>query len=203
MLAFLIGTSIFNIFLGYALAVYLMCVSLLGEAQRRSSRPSSSAGAVLASERHERSDLYPADGDVASRASRRRRKRWRSEPRSGRAILCRPTSLRRWRPPSLPRCQMLHAVDRGPEEMDQQLLAGIEDFRSQLAKLRSETGSEEPKRRPAAQDEVNAQLAAPVTERVQRSPRPRPPCRPAAKRRQRHCERRRHAPRRRRRASVR
>ena len=34
--------------------------------------------------------------------------------------------------------------------MDQQLLAGIEDFRSQLAKLRSETGSEEPKRRPVA-----------------------------------------------------
>ncbi|QDT71572.1 hypothetical protein [Lacipirellula limnantheis] len=151
MLAFLIGTSIFNIFLGYALAVYLMRASLLGEAQRRSSRPSSSAGAVLASERHERSDLYPADGDVASRAS--------SAPAETLAI---GTPKRAGHPlpadvaPAVasaiaaPLPDAAAPVDRGPEEMDQQLLAGIADFRSQLAKLRSETGSDEPKRRPAA-----------------------------------------------------
>lgn len=144
MLAFLIGTSIFNIFLGYALAVYLMRESLTLENHRRQGSYPKTNGAAVGEQR-ERSDLYPSSGAPAPTL----------EPASGST----PSSGNGPTTPSDASAAIANgdaapatadAMDRGPEEMDQQLLAGIADFRSQLAKLRSETGSEEPKRRPVA-----------------------------------------------------
>jgi hypothetical protein len=144
MLAFLIGTSILNIFLGYALAVYLMRESLTLE-NHRSQGSYPKTGGVPVGDQRERSDLYssstaaaPALGPAGG-----------STPNSANA----PTELL-GSPATISSGDVApataDAIDRGPEEMDQQLLAGIADFRSQLAKLRSETGSEEPKRRPVA-----------------------------------------------------
>lgn len=141
MLAFLIGTSIFNIFLGYALAVYLMRES-------------------LTLENHRREESHPRPNGAA--AGRQREQSDRSSPSSAPAPALEPAGQS---PPTAvggptaPSAAVstgdatpatADAIDRGSEEMDQQLLAGIADFRSQLAKLRSETGSEEPKRRPVA-----------------------------------------------------
>jgi hypothetical protein len=144
MLAFLIGTSIFNIFLGYALAVYLMRESLTLENHRSPGSFPNSGNAPVGNHR-ERSELYPAGGEAAA------------APGHANGLATNSANI-----PPTP-ANSLAAIsngdadpasaetsDRGPEEMDRQLLAGIEDFRSQLAKLRSETGSEEPKRRPAA-----------------------------------------------------
>jgi hypothetical protein len=144
MLAFLIGTSILNIFLGYALAVYLMRESLTLENHRRQENyPKIGGGPV--GEQRERSELYPASAATA--------------PAPGQADESAKSSGNGSTPPTTPPATIssgdaaaatAETVERGPEEMDQQLLAGIADFRSQLTKLRSETGSEEPKRRPVA-----------------------------------------------------
>jgi len=140
MLAFLIGTSIFNIFLGYALAVYLMRESLTLENHRRPESYPKPSGAGVGRQR-ELSD--PSLGSSGSTPALE--------------AAGRPTSNAGGSPtaPSAPISSgdapaTADAIERGPEEMDQQLLAGIADFRSQLAKLRSETSSEEPKRRPPA-----------------------------------------------------
>ena len=141
MLAFLIGTSIFNIFLGYALAVYLMRESLTLENHRRpESYPKPSDAGV--GRQREQSDLSPgtSGSTPALEAAGKPTSNAGGCPTASSAAIssgdAAPTTA--------------DAIDRGSEEMDQQLLAGIADFRSQLAKLRSETGSEEPKRRPVA-----------------------------------------------------
>ena len=139
MLAFLIGTSIFNIFLGYALAVYLMRESLTLENHRRQESYPEPNGVAVGRQR-EQSDFSSPSSALASSLE----PAGRSAPNAGGS-------------PTVPSAAVsggdaapatADAIDRGPEEMDQQLLAGIADFRSQLAKLRSETSSEEPKRRP-------------------------------------------------------
>lgn len=144
MLAFLIGTSILNIFLGYALAVYLMRESLTLE-NHRSQGSFPKSGNAPVGEQRERSELYPASSSTATAPGQTDG----STTSSGNGST----------DPSAPPATIgngdaatvtAEAVERGLEEMDQQLLAGIEDFRSQLAKLRSETGSEEPKWRSAA-----------------------------------------------------
>ena len=144
MLAFLIGTSILNIFLGYALAVYLMRESLTLE-NHRSQTSFPKSGNAPVGEQRERSELYPASATTA--------------PAPGQSEGSATSSGNGSTAPSTPPATIssgdaataaAETVERGPEEMDQQLLAGIADFRSQLAKLRSETGSEEPKRRPVA-----------------------------------------------------
>ena len=72
MLAFLIGTSILNIFLGYALAVYLMRESLTLE-NHRSQGSSPKSGDAPVGEQRERSELYPASAthSTGPRAGRR------------------------------------------------------------------------------------------------------------------------------------
>lgn len=141
MLAFLIGTSIFNIFLGYALAVYLMRESLTLENHLRQESHPKPNGAAVGRQR-EQSD-FSSPSTVPAPALEPVS---RSAPNAGGGPTAQaaPISNGDAAPATA------DAIDRGPEEMDQQLLAGIADFRSQLAKLRSETGSEEPKRRPAA-----------------------------------------------------
>jgi hypothetical protein len=144
MLAFLIGTSILNILLGYALAVYLMRESLTLENHRCQGNYPKTGGVPVGNQR-ERSELYPASAATA--------------PAAGQADELAANSGNGSTTPTTPpatsssgdaAAAAAETVERCPEEMDQQLLAGIEDFRSQLAKLRSETGSEEPKRRTVA-----------------------------------------------------
>jgi len=143
MLAFLIGTSILNIFLGYALAVYLMRESLTLENHRRQESFPKSSGAAVGRHR-EQSDLSP--GNSGSTPALEAAGRPASNAGGGpTATSAASAAISSGDAPAT-----VDAVDRGPEEMDQQLLAGIADFRSQLAKLRSETSSEEPKRRPPA-----------------------------------------------------
>jgi hypothetical protein len=141
MLAFLIGTSILNIFLGYALAVYLMRESLTLENHRRSANLSKSPESAGGSSRGQ-SDLYPpSDSPFASTTAPV------GEPqRIGNGSSSAATSAVSG--PSGNEAAVDDGVDRNPEELDQQLLAGIADFRSQLAKLRAEPNSDEPKRRP-------------------------------------------------------
>jgi len=141
MLAFLIGTSIFNIFLGYALAVYLMRESLTLENHRRPESYPKPSGAAVSRQR-ELSDLSPggSGSTPALEAAGRPASNGGGSPTASSAAISSGDAA-----PAT-----ADAIERGPEEMDQQLLAGIADFRSQLAKLRSETSSEEPKRRPAA-----------------------------------------------------
>jgi hypothetical protein len=144
MLAFLIGTSILNIFVGYALAVYLMRESLTSPAARSGGTLSGSNGRLKEGHR-EPSPLYPSNEVPASWADPSTKKEASlngnsTDPAGASSIISSGDVT-----PAAG-----DAVDRGPEEMDQQLLAGIADFRSQLAKLRSETSSEEPKRRPVA-----------------------------------------------------
>ena len=144
MLAFLIGTSILNIFLGYALAVYLMRESLTLENHRSQGSFPNTSGAPVGDQR-ERSELYPSGTATAPAPG----SAGGSTPNFGNgssAALSSPSTISSGEAtPST-----ADTIDRGPEEMDQQLLAGIADFRSQLAKLRSEPSSEEPKRRPVA-----------------------------------------------------
>ncbi len=145
MLAFLIGTSILNIFLGYALAVYLMRESLTLENHRSQGTYPKTSGAPVGEQR-ERSELYPASAEAASAPGQ-------ADGLATNSANVPPAPANS--PVAISSGDVAPATaetsDRGPEEMDQQLLAGIADFRSQLAKLRSETGSEEPKRRPVAQ----------------------------------------------------
>lgn len=144
MLAFLIGTSILNIFLGYALAVYLMRESLTLENHRSQAGYPKTSGVPI-SEQRERSELYPTSTAAASATAQA----------GGSATSSANGSTDPSGPPATiasgdAATATAETIDRGPEEMDQQLLAGIADFRSQLAKLRSEPSSEEPKRRPVA-----------------------------------------------------
>jgi hypothetical protein len=146
MLAFLIGTSILNIFVGYALAVYLMRESLTSPVGRNGDALSRFSGGSKEN-RREPSQLYPSSEAAA--------------PTPGPAIdpsAKKGAGLNGNSNESVGTSSIISngdvpaagdTIDRGPEELDQQLLAGIADFRSQLAKLRAETG-EEPKRRPVA-----------------------------------------------------
>jgi hypothetical protein len=148
MLAFLIGTSILNIFVGYALAVYLMRESLTSQVNQSGgnlSRPNDGS-----SENHrDQSQLYPSNEAVApspslatdSTANKGADLNGYSGDQTGASSTnSNGNAVSTAGDP----------IDRGPEEMDQQLLAGIADFRSQLAKLRAEPNSEEPKRRPVS-----------------------------------------------------
>jgi hypothetical protein len=142
MLAFLIGTSILNIFLGYALAVYLMRESLTLENHRGSANLSKSPEPAGGSSRGQ-SDLYPpSDSPFGSTTA----------PRGEQPPTANESSNAANSGVSGPSGDEAAAadggVDRNPDELDQQLLAGIADFRSQLAKLRAEPNSDEPKRRP-------------------------------------------------------
>jgi len=147
MLAFLIGTSILNIFVGYALAVYLMRESLTAPVERSGGNLSRFSGGSKEN-RREPSQLYPSSEVAAPTpglatdpsANKGASLNGNSNESSGTSSTISNGDV----PPAAG-----DTVDRGPEEMDQQLLAGIADFRSQLAKLRAETG-EEPKRRPVA-----------------------------------------------------
>jgi hypothetical protein len=142
MLAFLIGTSILNIFLGYALAVYLMRESLTLENHRRSANLSKSPEPVGGPARGQ-SDLYPpSDSPFASTAAPAGEQQRIGNGSSNAATSGVSGASGGEAAPA-------DGVDRNPEELDQQLLAGIADFRSQLAKLRAQPTSEEPKRRPA------------------------------------------------------
>jgi hypothetical protein len=144
MLAFLIGTSILNIFIGYALAVYLMRESLTLENHRRQGNYPKPTGVPVEDQR-ERSELYPAS--TAATSAPGQAGRLATNPGNGSTDpLASPATISSG--DATP--GTADTIDRGPEEMDQQLLAGIADFRSQLAKLRSEPSSEEPKRRPVA-----------------------------------------------------
>ena len=144
MLAFLIGTSILNIFVGYALAVYLMRESLASPVDRSGGILSSSNGRLKEGHR-EPSPLYPSHEVPASSADPSTKKGASLNGNSTDPAGASSTISSGDAAPTAG-----DAVDRGPEEMDQQLLAGIADFRSQLAKLRAETSSEEPKKRPVA-----------------------------------------------------
>lgn len=138
MLAYLIGTSILNVFLGYALAVYLMRESMAAENLHAIKRPErdESAGSRGASTIHSYSSSSPEGQpptEVPTRDSSNA-----SGTREGAATA------------SDDAVQSEEGLDRGPEQLDQQLLAGIADFRSQLAKLRAQTDTDEqPRRRPA------------------------------------------------------
>ncbi len=148
MLAFLIGTSILNIFVGYALAVYLMRESLTSAVDRSGGILSSSNGRLKEGHR-EPSPLYPSNEVPASSADPA------ADPSAKKgASLNGNSTVPAGASSTISSGDVTptpgDAVDRGPEEMDQQLLAGIADFRSQLAKLRAETSSEEPKKRPVA-----------------------------------------------------
>jgi hypothetical protein len=147
MLAFLIGTSILNIFVGYALAVYLMRESLASPADRSGTLSKSSGGS--SDNRREQSQLYPSnEAAAASPALAADPSAKKGASLSGDSSDPAGASSTISSGDAAPTAG--DAIDRGPEEMDQQLLAGIADFRSQLAKLRAETTSDEPKRRPVA-----------------------------------------------------
>jgi hypothetical protein len=141
MLAFLIGTSIFNVFLGYALAVYLMRDSLALENQRRQQRSPQPNG-VATSDRNERNEAPPA---TAADGSFDQTTPAEQQPASTLAEPAAASAENNGRADA-----DRGEASEGADDLDQQLLAGIADFRSQLAKLRSETGDEEPKRRPVA-----------------------------------------------------
>jgi hypothetical protein len=144
MLAFLIGTSILNIFVGYSLAVYLMRESLTSPTDRSGGILSRSNGRSKEG-RREPSSLYPSNEAAAFSPDLATQK---GASLNGNPSDQAATSTTISSGDAAPNTG--EAVERGPEEMDQQLLAGIADFRSQLAKLRAETTSEEPRRRPAA-----------------------------------------------------
>lgn len=142
MLAFLIGTSILNVFIGYALAVYLMRAShepLERPASPQVKAPTPAATSTLA--RGESIKAAQDDYDSASAMEADLKGSGRSSIGSTTEVA--PSENGESSPDSA-------GDNRGADEMDQQLLAGIADFRSQLAKLRSESGTEDPKRRPAA-----------------------------------------------------
>lgn len=136
MLAFLIGTSILNIFLGYALAVYLMRESLTVENHRLASQLNSNGAA--GGRQREQSDLYSSDGETPETAAVNSQPLPAGEADSGDAAPNRPGQPSGETPSA-------EDVNRSAEDLDQQLLAGIADFRSQLAKLRAESTTEEPK----------------------------------------------------------
>ena len=147
MLAFLIGTSILNIFVGYALAVYLMRESLTSPAGRSGGALSRFSDGSKEN-RREPSQLYPSSEAAAPTPG------LATDPSAEKgASLNGNLNESSGTSSTISNGDVPAAgdtIDRGPEEMDQQLLAGIADFRSQLAKLRAETTSEEPKRRPVA-----------------------------------------------------
>ena len=132
MLAFLIGTSILNIFLGYALAVYLMRESLTVE--NRSLAKQLKGSNTPGGRQREQSDLYPPDGETFEAVADSQQL-----PAASADVVPTPPGEASGETPAG------EGVNRSAEELDQQLLAGIADFRSQLAKLRSESTTEEPK----------------------------------------------------------
>lgn len=131
MLAYLIAISILNILLGYALAVYLMRASQSAEfaqrsmeaSKRDSHSPDSSAAFVSTS-----TSTSTPGGSVFSREPSRDVNN--VQPVQA-AVTATPTEA-----------TAADASRQSSEETDAQLLAGIADFRSQLAKLRSSTTME-------------------------------------------------------------
>jgi hypothetical protein len=159
MLAFLIGTTILNLFLGYALAVYLMRASQDAE-YRPQPRPADRPGMG-----EQASGLFADAAETSAAASA-----GQAVPENQAATTAAGLTAEQSTSARTPNAAAPLAADgttpsaatvgagddsitrsEGSEELDQQLLAGIADFRSQLAKLRSETGQpEEGKRRPVA-----------------------------------------------------
>lgn len=138
MLAFLIGTSILNIFLGYALAVYLMRESLTLENHRLAGQLKSSDAA--GGRQREQSDLYPSDHETFDRDAADK-----NQLHSAGSTAESVDASQSPRTTANGEAASAEDINRSAEELDQQLLAGIADFRSQLAKLRSESTTEEPK----------------------------------------------------------
>jgi hypothetical protein len=130
MLAYLIGTSILNIFLGYALAVYLMRESM---AAAHSLAPKESFGSPLPPLGESREAPTHAGGPPTPAPTTEFSGREGSS--SAGSTSSDPTAI--------------DAANFGAEQLDQQLLAGIADFRNQLAKLRAQADpDEQPRRRP-------------------------------------------------------
>ncbi|BBO31114.1 hypothetical protein [Lacipirellula parvula] len=159
MLAFLIGTTILNLFLGYALAVYLMRASQDAE-YRPQPRPAdrsstseqasglfadpttSSANSTQTATDNQAATTAAAGGTTTEQAASGQTPS--ASTATATAGAASTTATAGTGEDGVARAD-------GSEELDQQLLAGIADFRSQLAKLRSETGQpEEGKRRPVA-----------------------------------------------------
>ena len=123
MLAYLIAISILNILLGYALAVYLMRASQSAEFAQRSMEAAKRAPHSL--ERSAAPASTPEDSVFAHEPARDAN----AIPPARAATATEATSS--------------DVLRQSSEDTDAQLLAGIADFRSQLAKLRSSTAMEQ------------------------------------------------------------
>lgn len=129
MLAYLIATSILNVLLGYALAVYLMRATEAAEFTKGHSERATGLG--QSSSRNQSGSATAARSDSSMPIE---------------TIREAPVATRR--APPLPKgssapevAPLAPARDEAADE--QQLIAGIADFRSQLARLRSDTSMEE------------------------------------------------------------
>lgn len=126
MLAYLIAISILNILLGYALAVYLMRASLSAEFTQRSIDAS------------KRSPQSPASGEGSHSASATGGSVFPQGTSHGvRDAQAAPATAATMATTTPAGASVAEISRRSSEETDAQLLAGIADFRSQLAKLRS------------------------------------------------------------------
>ena len=131
MLAYLIAISILNILLGYALAVYLMRASQSAEFAQRS---------MDASKRYPQSTGSDAAGHSASTTAG---SVFAPESSHVAAAPSAPAPAAASSPTAKAKEALSgDASRRSNEETDAQLLAGIADFRTQLAKLRSSTTME-------------------------------------------------------------
>ena len=156
MLAFLIGTTILNLFLGYALAVYLMRASQDAEYRPqprpadRSDTDEQASGLFADAATSSATTVQTAtDNQATATAAGTTTEQAATQTSSDGAAQATAEALSTTAAAGTGEESV--ARSDGSEELDQQLLAGIADFRSQLAKLRSETGQpEEGKRRPVA-----------------------------------------------------
>lgn len=142
MLAFLIGTSILNVFLGYALAVYLMreTNSEVRPLSHRADPKGKKEAAGLLDRDAPALAQQPAESAADSSGVT-------AQPQAEPAANASAADAESSPSPEVEAAASEEPSASGGQEMDQQLLAGIADFRNQLAKLRAETGSDEPKRR--------------------------------------------------------
>ena len=156
MLAFLIGTTILNLFLGYALAVYLMRASQDAE-YRPQPRPadrsgmSEQASGLFADAATSSATSVQTATDNQATATAAGTTTEQAATQTSNDGAAQATAEATSTTAAAGTGEESAVRSDGSEELDQQLLAGIADFRSQLAKLRSETGQpEEGKRRPVA-----------------------------------------------------
>lgn len=157
MLAFLIGTTILNLFLGYALAVYLMRASQDAEYRpqpRPADRPGTgeqASGLFADAATSSATSVQTATDNQATATAAGTTTGQAAATQTSSDGAAQATAEALSTTAAAETGEESAARSDGSEELDQQLLAGIADFRSQLAKLRSETGQpEEGKRRPVA-----------------------------------------------------